>query len=161
MKWIAFAAGLTLSTAAALAGSPAARAQATCVNDVDCTANGTACGTDVCSWVSTTHTCVPSSGDPGWCTTDTDCKCHSEGATCMAAHCTIVKGADGGSSADAGATSTTSTTSNTSSSSSSETSGGGGGSSGGCSVGFGAGGSGALAALGMACALVARRRRRT
>jgi virginiamycin B lyase len=54
-----------------------------CMKDTDCNASGRACGGDVCSWISTTHTCVlAETSDPGWCTADTDCWCMSMGATC-------------------------------------------------------------------------------
>jgi MYXO-CTERM domain-containing protein len=63
-----------------------------CTNDIDCKANGTACGTDVCNFEA--MTCVSSgSGNPGWCTVSTDCKCAGIGATCVGVYCV---GPDGG-----------------------------------------------------------------
>jgi hypothetical protein len=59
---------------------------ATCVNDNDCP--GTACGSDVCSYLTATPACTAAgqarAGMDGWCATDADCKCQSlQGATCM------------------------------------------------------------------------------
>jgi hypothetical protein len=63
-----------------------------CTNDTDCDDNGTACGTDVCSWANANaHVCVPSStNDLGWCgdplldqtLANETCKCFAQGATC-------------------------------------------------------------------------------
>jgi hypothetical protein len=64
-----------------------------CTNDVDCTNNGTACGTDVCSWAdAAVHVCVaPDAGQGDWCgdpnlpagmESDQTCKCYEAGATC-------------------------------------------------------------------------------
>src|SRR5437660_126813 len=52
-----------------------------CFVDTDCP--GTACGTEVCEFFS--MVCQPAGTQPGmdgWCHVDTDCKCHSLGATC-------------------------------------------------------------------------------
>jgi hypothetical protein len=63
-----------------------------CTNDIDCTANGTACGTDVCGYPQ--EACIPvDAGNPGWCTVSTDCKCAGIGATCVGVFCV---GSDGG-----------------------------------------------------------------
>jgi MYXO-CTERM domain-containing protein len=65
-----------------------------CYNDIDCP--GTACGDAVCNWTKTAKMpvgekvfgCNPAGsqtpvGRDGWCTTDADCKCKAEGATCQ------------------------------------------------------------------------------
>jgi hypothetical protein len=69
--------------------------RAPCLNDRDCRVGGASCGTDVCSYPS--MTCTPAGHGPlgleGWCTVDTDCKCHDEGATCQGSHCTFTTAA--------------------------------------------------------------------
>ena len=100
-----------------------------CYNDIDCP--GTACGDAVCNWTKTTKTpmgnkifyCNPAGtqtpvGRDGWCTTDADCKCKAEGATCQAStpskqpYCTFTKPAGGtGGSGTGGAAPTAGTTS--------------------------------------------------
>jgi MYXO-CTERM domain-containing protein len=79
-----------------------------CYNDIDCP--GTACGDAVCNWTKTAKVpvgdkgfaCNPAGsqtpvGHDGWCTTDADCKCKAEGATCQAStpsklpYCTFTK----------------------------------------------------------------------
>jgi hypothetical protein len=83
---------------ALFASTWAAPALALCTNDVDCPT--ATCGGEVCEWPA--HTCMPAGtsaqGSDGWCTTDTDCKCMGEGATCQAAssHCTFTLPSDGG-----------------------------------------------------------------
>jgi hypothetical protein len=80
-----------------------AKAQ-TCMYDTDCTANGTACGTDVCSWATNPRQCVPANSDPGQCGGDAECKCAAEGATCTMIYCSFTSPPDSGteaSSADA------------------------------------------------------------
>ena len=84
---------LSFTLAAALAGSlslptPAHAAGATCVNDIDCKANGITCGTDICDY-NLGATCGPAGASPkgmdGWCDPangDNDCKCKSLGAKC-------------------------------------------------------------------------------
>src|SRR5665213_780191 len=84
-KWLMMAAvifgGLTV----------APRASATCVNDVDCP--NPVCGGQVCDYNPQPPTCKaadPSKlGADGWCTSDTDCKCQSLGATCNGVFCTF------------------------------------------------------------------------
>src|SRR5947209_1641679 len=65
-------------------------ARAACLNDVDCP--DTQCGGQVCDWTTLPQTCKPAGTQPqgtdGWCTADTDCKCKSEGATCVNSQCT-------------------------------------------------------------------------
>jgi len=61
-----------------------------CTKDTDCTVSGKACGGDVCSYKTTTPSCVlAASGDPGYCTSAADCWCAS--ATCNATthHCSV------------------------------------------------------------------------
>jgi|GEM_PF-2643695 len=69
-----------------------------CINDIDCNTVSTACGSKVCSWTAAAnHTCVDASlgNTDGWCGSDTDCKCKTQGATCQASvgspHCTFTK----------------------------------------------------------------------
>src|SRR5258708_9373856 len=89
---------LTFTVAAALAGSLAwttpARAES-CVNDINCKLNGTACGTDICNYGAAGMTCMPAEtgpkGSDGWCTTDSDCKCKAQGATCTGIYCSFTK----------------------------------------------------------------------
>jgi len=77
-------------------------ARATCDVDSDCPA--AACGGQVCEWsMGVPVGCMAAGTDPqgsdGWCDTDTDCKCMTEGATCSSAHhCTFTlpKDTDGG-----------------------------------------------------------------
>jgi MYXO-CTERM domain-containing protein len=126
-----------------------------CTNDIDCTANP-ACGGDVCDWVITPGMmCRPAGGQAtghdGWCTVDTDCKCHAQGATCNVtnAACTFTRPceADGGTCAGGGGSTGTGT---------------GGSSGGGCSVagnGVTSSWSLLLAAFGLVALRRARRRR--
>jgi virginiamycin B lyase len=54
-----------------------------CTKDTDCINSGMGCGGDVCSHAATTPACVlADTGDPGWCTTSSDCWCAPQGATC-------------------------------------------------------------------------------
>jgi MYXO-CTERM domain-containing protein len=91
-----------------------------CYNDIDCP--GTACGDAVCNWSkqaampmgTKVFACNPAGSQPdgkdGWCTTDTDCKCKGEGATCVAPYCTFTKkpgGSTGGTSSTGGTAATT------------------------------------------------------
>jgi hypothetical protein len=70
---------------------------AACTNDIDCKANGSTCGSDVCDW-NMGMTCQPAGGKKagadGWCATDTDCKCFAQGARCTAPYCTFTKASD-------------------------------------------------------------------
>ncbi len=79
-----------VSTFGWAASSRAASNPASCVNDIDCVANP-ACGGDVCDYPALT--CQPANaaaqGSDGWCTTDTDCKCHGQGAKCVGVYCTF------------------------------------------------------------------------
>jgi hypothetical protein len=161
MKLSAFVAAGLLAAAVAASWTQTARAAA-CVNDIDCTANGTACGTDVCSWASTIHTCVAAtSGDKGWCTVDTDCKCHDAGATCIGTFCSFVT-TDAGAAAESDAAESDAAESDAAGSGASG--GGGGGSSGGCSVAFGTGDASSfvdgIGLIGLVCGVALRRRRR-
>jgi hypothetical protein len=69
---------------------------ATCTNDVDCIATPQ-CGGDICDW-STGMTCKPAGvgmkGSDGWCATDTDCKCVTQGARCVGTYCSFTKASD-------------------------------------------------------------------
>jgi virginiamycin B lyase len=59
-----------------------------CNKDNDCIESGRACGGDICS---TEQLCVLAvSGDPGRCSSDADCWCQSQGATCTDGHCSFV-----------------------------------------------------------------------
>ena len=94
--------------AAALLAPQAAKATGeACVNDIDCK-TGPTCGGEICDYTKG-ETCQPAtaagSGMEGWCTVDTDCKCHAEGATCVEAQCskTVAAGSGaGGASGSAG-----------------------------------------------------------
>src|SRR2546429_329369 len=73
-----------------------------CTNDIDCTAN-TACGGEVCDWVTAPiMTCKAAGSQPkgsdGWCATTADCKCKNLGATCNGINCSFTRPceADGG-----------------------------------------------------------------
>jgi hypothetical protein len=72
-------------------GSASGALPQACVNDIDCTANGTACGSDVCVWPG--MRCMPAGygkiGTEGWCTVDTDCKCYRQGAKCYPPYCSF------------------------------------------------------------------------
>ncbi len=142
-------------------------AQAACTNDVDCP--DAQCGGQVCDWTNLPMTCKAAGTQPqgtdGWCTVDTDCKCKSDGASCVNNQCTrtLPKGAGAGGASGAGGSAGSSaagssSTSTAGSSSSTDSSSG----SSGCSL---AGGTrrGSLGLLGAACALGlmgARRRKR-
>ena len=72
------------------AGNPAS-----CDNDIDCVATPE-CGGDVCTYSATgSPACTPAgtgaSGQDGWCTSDTDCKCYAQGALCKGVYCTFTK----------------------------------------------------------------------
>src|SRR5450432_2386864 len=137
-------------------------ARAACTNDTDCP--DTECGGQICDWTSLPQTCKPAGTQPqgmdGWCTTDADCKCKGECATCVNSQCTrtLPKSAgNGGASGTAGtgssaAGSSAAGSSAAGASSSTDSSSG----SSGCSIAGGAGGTprGSLGlALGAACAL--------
>src|SRR5678816_2714452 len=81
---------------------------ASCTNDIDCVATPE-CGGDICPWVGPNpRTCQPAGtgtkGHEGWCTADTDCKCHSLGATCVSFNCTFTKPSDAPGAGTGGAT---------------------------------------------------------
>jgi hypothetical protein len=101
MKLTAVALIFASITATSLASTGAARAATTCTNDIDCTTGGTACGTAICNY-NAGQTCTAAGqgtkGMEGWCTVDTDCKCHSQGATCAAPYCTFTTPPSSGSS---------------------------------------------------------------
>ena len=189
MKFNALALTLATALAGSLAWATPAHAATSCTNDIDCKANGTACGTDICDWnnnmVCAAAGLPANKGMDGWCSIDSDCKCASQGATCLDTHyCTFTQPkVDAGSSGAAGSGSTSGSSHSGSAGSGSATSGagtsgagtsgsaasgtttggttGGGGSSG-CSVGAVGSSSpwaGSLLALG-ACFAAARRRRK-
>lgn len=144
---------------------------ASCTNDVDCIADP-ACGGSLCDWDSGLI-CKPS-GTPnkGWCMADTDCKCHSTGATCDLTihHCSKTTasagtaGASGGTAGASGGTAGAGTAG--ASGGTAGTSGSAGAapapSSGGCSVASSAtsGGLAALVGLALVAGRLVRRRRR-
>ena len=71
-----------------------------CANDIDCVATP-GCGGEVCRYAGDhPFTCQPAGTDPkgmdGWCTHDSDCKCHDQGAVCVnATYCTFTLMKDG------------------------------------------------------------------
>jgi|SRR5450432_600907 len=156
-------------------------ARAACVNDTDCP--DAQCGGQICDWSKlpqTPQTCKPAGTQPqgidGWCTTDADCKCKTEGATCVNSQCTRTLpmsagngGASGtagtGSSAAGGSAAGSSAAGSSAAGASSSTDSSSGSS--GCSIAAGAGGTprGSLGfAVGAVCALGllgSRRRKRT
>ncbi len=149
---------LTFGLAGLMASAAWARpAAADCNTDIDCP--GPTCGSPVCQRSVGGQACVVAGTDPqgfdGSCTTDADCKCRVQGATCLAAtlHCSFTLPEDGGSSA--GAVSADAATSPSGSDA--------GGPSASCAAaGARRGAAGAAAALVCAAALaLARRRRRT
>jgi MYXO-CTERM domain-containing protein len=87
---------------------------ASCDHDTQCA--GSQCGGQVCQWPA--HRCVNAGTDPsgsdGWCNTDADCKCASQGATCNTAtfHCstTLPTGTDKSSGCEIGRATTPSAT---------------------------------------------------
>ncbi|HVR01930.1 MAG TPA: MYXO-CTERM sorting domain-containing protein [Polyangia bacterium] len=103
--------------------------------------------------------CKPAGGaNKGWCTTDTDCKCHAMGATCSANYCTFTTPPASGSAGAAGSgaggstgTAGSGTDGGTMPASSSS----------GCSVASStSGGFGALVGLALVAGRLVRRRRR-
>jgi MYXO-CTERM domain-containing protein len=86
------------AAAVVLLAAGARDAAAACTNDDDCP--NPACGGDVCTWDTRGMTCEPAGGKPagqdGWCTTNEDCKCKGEGATCVYPYCTFTKLASSG-----------------------------------------------------------------
>jgi len=156
---------LVATTFACALAARSAYAQS-CVNDIDCTAHPE-CGGEVCDWVvNPLMTCKTAGGQTkghdGWCTTDTDCKCHALGATCTTSFsCTFTRPceADGGTCSGGGGSTGTAGSGGSGGSTGSAGSGGGGGG-GGCSIaGDGVSASSLLLALGGLLALRARRRR--
>jgi len=105
---------------------------ATCVNDNDCP--GTACGSDVCSYLTATPACTAAgqarAGMDGWCATDADCKCQSLGATCMVPYCTFTTPPDASTSSGTSTSGTSTSGTSTSGTSTSGTTSTGGTSSG-------------------------------
>jgi streptogramin lyase len=80
-----------------VAQSPLGGTVTMCTKDTDCVNSGMACGGDVCSHAVSPPACVlANTGDPGWCTSSSDCWCMSQGATCdtTSHHCSTT-GADG------------------------------------------------------------------
>ena len=84
-----------------LAAGSADAQTATCVNDIDCP--GTTCGSQTCvhnsggAMCADANTLYGSGFGDGHCTTVTDCKCGSLGATCETGFCTFTIPPDGGS----------------------------------------------------------------
>lgn len=77
------AGGGNLKSSMPSAGAPTPFPSTTCTTDADCVGSGKACGGDVCSYKVTPHVCVlANSGDPGYCTSNTQCWCASQAATC-------------------------------------------------------------------------------
>jgi MYXO-CTERM domain-containing protein len=131
---------LILAITPALSWAVSAHA-ASCVNDIDCTAGGMACGSEICSWPSG-KICVAATGAPAadsWCggnygsgetqaQANAQCKCHALGATCNLAtyHCSFFEPPDAGSGrgSSSGSSSGSSTTTPDGGSSSSGSSGG-------------------------------------
>jgi MYXO-CTERM domain-containing protein len=113
--WLASVLGSAVFTMAPLAsadGEP-------CINDIDCP--GAECGGAVCNWdkpQGDRFTCNPAGSQPkgedGWCSSNSDCKCASLGATCATApYCTFTKPSEapaGGGSGAGGSASTAGTT---------------------------------------------------
>jgi len=92
------AAALALALAAIVWPAAPVRAAA-CASDIDCP--GTACGSQVCDWVTGTVACVPAGtkwpqGADGECATDADCKCAPQGARCFPPFCTFTVPPDAG-----------------------------------------------------------------
>jgi virginiamycin B lyase len=75
--------GGNLQSSSPSAGAPPPMTGTTCTTDADCVGSGRACGGDVCSYKQTPHVCVlAEGGDPGYCTSNAQCWCAGEGATC-------------------------------------------------------------------------------
>ncbi|HMF42488.1 MAG TPA: MYXO-CTERM sorting domain-containing protein [Polyangia bacterium] len=177
-RWI-----VLLGLAGVLAAGRAYAQTTPCATDLDCP--GTGCGGQVCvkssggAMCADPNTSHASGIDDGWCAaadgtpTDTNCKCHSLGATCNGFYCTFTIPPDGGATGtgggggSGGSTGTggsgkggSGTGTGGSATGTGGTSGGSGGGGGGCSV---AGTPSALGAAGsallLALALVRRRRR--
>ena len=76
-------------------------AAASCNTDIDC--YGPLCGDPVCEWGVGVHSCVAAGTQPqgfdGQCSSDSDCKCRGQGATCdpTVGHCTFTLSMDAGS----------------------------------------------------------------
>jgi MYXO-CTERM domain-containing protein len=107
----------TLVGSVALLVAPAAFALGEpCFNDTDCPGGGAVCGGDVCDWnqMHATSTsadpkfvCIAAGstnkkGAEGWCTTNDNCKCKGEGATCVGVYCTFTTAPAGGAGTGAG-----------------------------------------------------------
>jgi hypothetical protein len=115
--WALFAGALIFaagSTARAADGGGGSADE--CQVDKDCPGD-TSCGGPVCDWYvdPTHHKCVPAGGKKqgmdGWCNgAASDCKCASEGATCVGVSCTFTlpktTGGTGGSTGAGGASGT-------------------------------------------------------
>jgi hypothetical protein len=101
---------VTITAFAALAFMAARRVDAaqSCTNDIDCPEP--ACGGQVCDWLTKMMTCQPAGapgttpGVDGWCTSDSDCKCKSLGATCKTSFCTFTVPPGGGTGGAIGST---------------------------------------------------------
>ncbi len=97
---------LAITSGALLAANSA---WAACVNDDDCP--GTQCGGQICDY-SKGFSCQPAAapgttkGMDGWCTTDDNCKCKGQGATCVGVYCSFTTpptaGATGGAAGSTG-----------------------------------------------------------
>jgi len=155
LLFLAAVAALLTARSAAAATNPTM-----CANDIDCVATPQ-CGGDVCDYNTIPPMCKPAGsaakGSDGWCTTDTDCKCHGEGATCPNhIFCTFTLPCDA---PDAGPCGAGGSGGGTSGSDGGGGSGGGGGG-GGCNVAGSDAAIGWAALLGVAGLIAARRRRR-
>src|SRR5258708_1321516 len=144
-----------------LSGRVFAANPATCMNDIDCVATPQ-CGGDVCNFGVTPHVCAPagtgSKGSDGWCTTDADCKCKAQGATCKIVYCSFTKASD----APAGAGGASGGGGGKGGTGGCRTDGGtSGGSSGGCALAGGAPGAlGLIGGIGLVALAIRRARRR-
>jgi len=149
------------------------------MKDTDCP--GAECGGDVCNWnlpqgdkftCNPAGTTPPKAGKPadGWCTTNDNCKCKAQGATCAAPYCSITKAPAGTAGTGAGGAAPTAGTASTAGTATAGTAAGGTGpttpapaaDSGGCTMSVPGGANTGLALgvglLGLGVAFVRRRR---
>src|SRR5437763_16685829 len=98
LNWFVFVGALVgLVSLCAARSAGAATNPTTCVNDIDCVATPQ-CGGDVCDYTVQPPVCKPAGSQPkgsdGWCTTDDQCKCQAQGATCVGLICTFTRPCD-------------------------------------------------------------------